>query len=125
MSKFLERTQQMLPDEPVRYAFTGQTGLRPTWAWVADWLIVLNRPRIVAVTDDAVVVMKAGQLRWQRKTPKAILQRLPRATRLGPVGRRGYTRITLADERIWVSGVTHPLIEKADAEIDARVESAA
>ncbi len=114
-SKLLSSVQALLPDENVRYAIVGQKGLRPTWRFLSFWLIVANRPRIVALTDSDIVVLKAGQMRWQRASAKSVLFRVPRTT-LGPV-RGSWAKLHVGDERIWVSRRAYPLIEKADAEM--------
>jgi hypothetical protein len=121
MSKLVEHTQQMLHGEDVRYVFTCQKGINPSWAWMTFGLLrlplpVANRARIVAITRDAVVVMAAGQLRWNRKTPKRVLYRVPRAT-LGPLSRKAWTHLDLGQERIWVPRVAYSVIEEANAEI--------
>lgn len=114
-SKLLGSVQALLPGENIRYAIVGQSGLRPTWRFLSFWLIVANRPRIIALTDRETVVLKAGQMRWQRATAKAVLFRVPRTT-LGPV-RGSWTKVRVGDEAIWVSRRAYPLIQKADAEI--------
>jgi hypothetical protein len=114
-SKLLGSVQALLPDENIGYAIVGQKGLRPTWRFLSFWLIVANRPRIIALTDRDIVVMKAGQMRWQRATAKSVLFRVARTT-LGPV-RGSWTKLHVGDERIWVSSRAYPLIEKADAEM--------
>jgi|SRR5579884_3928642 len=111
--KLLERTREKLPGERVQAVVTGQTGIRPTWRFLDEWLVVLNRPRIIAVTDNAIVVFKAGQFRWGRTHPKQELYRVPRSTKLGPF-KHGWTKVDLGQERIWVHRRAYPLLERAD-----------
>lgn len=117
MAGLLENAQSMLPGERVRYAFTGQTGLHPRWRFLSFWLIVANKPRVVAVTDDAVVVMRAGQWRWARQRPREVLYRLARQTVIGPLSRGGWSKVRLGHEAIWVSRLAYGVIEKANAEL--------
>ena len=116
MSGLLERAQQFTgPDEAVRYAITGQTGTKPTWRFLSFWLIVANKARIIVVTPNRILVLKAGQLRSSRNKPKAVLFELPRATYLGPL-HGGWSKIRLGNEGIWVARNSYQILEKANAE---------
>jgi hypothetical protein len=44
--------------------------------------LIINRYRIVAVTDRRILVLDAGK--WTPRTARAVVSELPRATRLGP-----------------------------------------
>jgi hypothetical protein len=44
--------------------------------------LIINRYRIVAVTDRRILVLDAGK--WTPRTARAVVTELPRATRLGP-----------------------------------------
>ena len=124
MSGLLERAKQFTgPDEPVRYAITGQTGLKPTWRWLSFWLIVANKPRIIVVTSSRILVLKAGQLRTSRTKPKAVLFEVPRATYLGPL-HGGWSKIQLGREAIWVAHNTYQIIEKANTEVGLSTSTA-
>jgi len=61
-------------------------------------VLLVNRYRIVAVTDQRILVLDTG--RWSVKTARAVLTELPRSTRLGPA------RGPLAQDRDWLG--EHP-----------------
>lgn len=117
MSSLLESVAPLLePGEQPRYVFTGQTGIKPSLRWINFWLVIANKARIVAVTDRRIAVFEGGQLRWKRSQPKALIYSLPRAT---PIvhGSRGWTKVQLGNERIWISRRAYPVMDKANAEI--------
>jgi len=120
--KLLSSAQRLLPGETVRYVFTGHTGLRESrimkmlWdGW--DLLLLMNKPRVIAVTDSSVVVMSRGRV---GHGAKKVLRTLPRDTRLAPSAegwaRHRQNRIELGGEMIWVEENVYSVIEKADAE---------
>lgn len=124
MTSLLESVVPLLePGEQPRYVFTGQTGIKPSFRWISFWLVIANKARIVAVTDRRIAVMKAGQLRWRRMHPKALLYSLPRATPLHH-GSRGWTKVSLGEERIWISRRAYPAMDSANAEIAQPPEAA-
>jgi hypothetical protein len=114
--KLVERTQPYLePGEQVRQVFMGQTGPSP-WFAALSWLIILiaGEYYVFAVTDRAIIVMKAGK--FVPSKPKGLEARLPRATRLGPVsGLWGQTNAL--GKRVWVHKRFHKDIDAADAEL--------
>ena len=114
--KLAERTQPYLePGEQVRHVFMGQTGPSP-WFAALSWLIVLiaGQYYIFAVTDRAILVMKAGKMTGSN--PKSLEARLPRATQLGPVkGLWGKT--DALGKRVWVHKRFHKDLMAADAEL--------
>lgn len=116
--KLAERTQPYLePGEEVRHVFVGQTGPSPFFA-ALSWLIILVAGEyfVFAVTDRAILVMKAGKLTGTR--PKSLEARLPRNTQLGPVnGLWGQT--SALGKRVWVHKRFHKDIAAADAELTA------
>lgn len=117
MNALLERANRFTDaDEPVRYVITGQRGTKPTWRFVTFWLIVTNKPRIIAVTSKRILVLRAGQLRTARTKPRELLYEVPRATVMGPL-QGSWSKVQLGGEGIWVSRNTYPLIEKANAEV--------
>ena len=114
-SKFLERVKVFTdPDEPVQYAVTGQVGIKPTWRFLSFWLVVTNKPRIIAVTPKRILVLRAGQFRSARTKPRQLLFDVPRSTVMGPL-HGTWSRIRLGNESIWVSRNAYKLIEKANA----------
>ena len=113
----IEELQAQLPEESVRYAFTGQTGINPMWRFLSLWLNLVNKTRVVAVTDRRIAVFSGHQLRGRRAKPKEFLYHLDRNTVIGPVKRGSWSKIQLGAERVWVARPTYPFIEKANNEI--------
>ena len=107
-------TPLLEPGEQVTFAFTGQTGLNPAWRWLSFWLIVANKPRIVAVTDRRIVVLSAGQFRWMRTKPKAVLASVPRTTPLSH-GAGSWSKVAVAGQQIWMHKRSYPLLDRANA----------
>lgn len=114
--KLAERTNPYLePGEEVRHVFMGQTGPSPFFA-ALSWIIILVAGEyfIFAVTDRAILVMKAGKLVPSK--PKSLAARLPRSTQLGPVkGIWGQTNAL--GKRVWVHKRFHKDLMAADAEL--------
>jgi hypothetical protein len=106
------------PGEKIQYAFTGQTGLNPRLRWLSLWLVVGNKPRIVAVTDRRIAMFSGGRIRTQRNIPQKLLVSLPRATRIEH-GTKKWSVIVLGNERFWASRATYAVIDKANAALDA------
>jgi hypothetical protein len=121
------------PDERIDYAFRATAGPRGT-AWLgpapnnggavvfapvllaaARALKVMNI--IVAVTDRAIVLVRASQF---AEHPRDVIARLPRHTQLGPFEGRGW--ITLNGLRMWVRDVSD-LLEVQDADHAAGFET--
>ena len=114
MTSLLENVKPWLePDEAVAYAFTGQTGISPTWHWLTFWLIVANKPRIVVITDRRTVVLRAGQLRMSRAKPRELLFSLPP----GPLqhGTHAWSKVRVGSEDIWMSRRLYKLMDQANA----------
>jgi hypothetical protein len=121
-----------LDGEEPRHVFVAQVGGNPAWALAAlplgfislfipwgtaasvsvaivlsiafvGWVFIVYMPmrsRLIAVTDDEIVVFKASKL-WFN--PKAVLRRLPRSHRFGPVEGFMTGKVDLGDgERGWV-----------------------
>ena len=74
---------------------------------------LLSKPRIVIVTDKAVLVARAGRMAGTR--PLEILARLPRATRIGPLSGQVWMKTTLNEETIWIHRRFKKDVEAADA----------
>lgn len=82
--KLRNRAQPFLEEgEAVEQVFMFQTGPHPYWILLAYLPMLFMKYYVVAVTDRAVVVLKAGAL--SAASPKAVVSRLPRSTRLGPL----------------------------------------
>jgi hypothetical protein len=114
------------PDERVDYAFRATGGprgavwlgptpnsggaiiLAPVLLGAARVLNVTNV--IVAVTDRAIVLVRASQF---AEHPREVIARLPRQTQLGPFEGRGW--ITLNGMHMWVRDVSDLLeVQAAD-----------
>ncbi|HEV8566374.1 MAG TPA: hypothetical protein VGQ92_04645 [Actinoplanes sp.] len=113
--KLIERVQPMLPGEQIQQVFLAQAGVSP---WIGNSFGLLGQSmvkrRIIAVTDQGVVVLAAG---FNGTNPKEILRRLPRSTRLGPT--KGiWSRIDVGgDEKAWVHSRFRKDVEAADAAV--------
>jgi hypothetical protein len=107
-----ERVQALLPDEQVQQVFMAQAGANP---WIGNSFGLLGqfmvKRRIIAVTDQAVVVFGAT---FNGTTPTEMIRRLPRQTRLGPV--KGiWSTINIGAEKTWVHRKFHKDVKAADA----------
>jgi hypothetical protein len=110
--KLADRVTPLLESgEQPQQVFLAQGGLNP---WLAGLLGVLGRalvkPRLIAVTDRGVVVFEAS---FTGTKPASLLARLPRATRLGPVGGL-WAPITVAGEKLYVHKRFHKDVNTAD-----------
>lgn len=114
--KLAERTQPFLePGEQVRHVFLGQTGPSP-WFAALSWLIILiaGDYYVFAVTDRAILVMKAGK--FVPSKPKSLEARLPRATQIGPV--KGlWGESNSLGKRVWIHKRFHKDVDAADFEL--------
>jgi hypothetical protein len=111
----LENVQSRLDSgEKLQYAFTGQTGINPASLWIPyiDFLVIGNRARILAFTDQRIAVFSAGQLRWRRSTPQKLLYALPRETAL-PHGSGSWSKLTVGEEGIWVPRKAYRYLDEA------------
>jgi hypothetical protein len=115
MTSLLENVKPWLEaDERLAYAFTGETGISPRWRWLSFWLVVVtNKPRIVALTDRRIIVLRAGQLRMSRKTPREVVCSLAPA----PLhhGTSGWSKVRVGLEDIWMSRGSYQLLDQANA----------
>jgi hypothetical protein len=80
VDSMIQLCQPLVPDgESVRYAWAVKKGLGTHPLMMATWftqvLIVFQQFRVVAVTDSAIHVFKAGWFR--RHLPKRLLRTLP------------------------------------------------
>src|ERR1700722_9237308 len=71
------------PGETIEQVFGAQTASPLTAPLIGSLIaLIINRYRIVAVTDRRILVLDAGK--WTQRTARAVVSELPRATRLGP-----------------------------------------
>jgi hypothetical protein len=71
------------PGETIEQVFGAQTASPLTAPLIGSLIaLVINRYRIVVVTDRRILVLDAGK--WTQRTARAVVSELPRATRLGP-----------------------------------------
>jgi hypothetical protein len=101
------------PGETIQQVLAAMT-VHPVGVPLIDLIPVLlvNRYRIVAVTDQRVLVLDTG--RWSVKTARAVLTELPRSTRLGPARGRWH-KIETGSGNIRVSRSSLKDIDAADA----------
>ena len=119
--KLRERAQPFLePGEQVQQVFQAQGGLPPYLAnlplfgALGALLQGAVVRRVIVVTDRAILLLDADKMNGTK--PKALVSRLPRSTRIGPV-RRGvpWTPIQLDGSRLWVHTRFQPDVQAADA----------
>lgn len=116
--KLLARVAPLLnPGEQVQHVFPAQGGVSP---WLAGGLGLIGaalfaKPRIIAVTDQAVVVLVAD---LNGTKPKSVLTRLPRQTRFGAV-QGVWSTIQVGDEKLYVHRRFHDDVRAADATVPA------
>jgi hypothetical protein len=113
--KLAERAQPYLaPGETVQYVFLAQTGPTPYFVVLTTLIIFWINYRIVVVTDQSILVLRAGKIVATKPKGDAPLVRLPRETVLGPVsGLWGTTKAT--GEKLRVHKRFHKDIAAADA----------
>jgi hypothetical protein len=113
--KLRQRAQPFLePDEKIEEIFPAQAG-SPWMVGLGGGIAMLlfGKPRDVAVTDRAVVVLRQSKL---TATPKEVLTRLPRTTQIGPV--KGiWAKTALDGQKIYVHRRFHKDVNEADAAI--------
>jgi hypothetical protein len=111
----LENAQSALePDEKLRFAVTGQTGINPMFRFLWLGLNVFNKARIVVWTDKRIAIFSAGQARWARTQPRKLLSELPLGTRFER-GKGSWSKIHVGTELIWFARNTYALFDKANA----------
>jgi hypothetical protein len=117
--KLIERSRSYLEDgEQVEQVFLAQTGPTP-WLMALIGAIAMafaTKRRIVLVTDRAIVLLHASA--WTGTTPKSVVARLPRQTRIGPLsGVWGKTELN--GQRTWINKRFFKDVEAADARLTA------
>ncbi len=111
--KLAERVTPLLEaGEQPQQVFLAQGGANP---WLANGLGLLGRallakPRIIAVTNRAIVVIEAN---FNGTKPTKVLARLPRSTRLGEVSGL-WSAINIGGEKLYVHKRFHTDVEAAD-----------
>jgi hypothetical protein len=71
------------PGETIEQVFGAQTASPLTAPLIGSLIaLIINRYRIVAVTERRILVLDAGK--WTQRTARAVVSELPRSTRLGP-----------------------------------------
>jgi hypothetical protein len=82
-------TQFVAPDETIQEVFGAQTGSPLVRAIAGTFGLIgaiiaasFNQYRIVAVTDQRILILDAGK--WNMKNARSVLDVLPRPTTLGP-----------------------------------------
>jgi hypothetical protein len=115
--KLVERVQPHLePGEQVQAVFLAQTGPSP-WMSALSWLIVLFGAKyyIVAATDRAYVVLKAGA--FVPSKPKGFDRRLDRRIRVGPLSGL-WGKSTLLADKTYIHKRFHKDVDQADQWLD-------
>jgi hypothetical protein len=113
------------PDERFQSAFPAQAGPNPFLAnsfgfnsfgvlGVLIGAMFRAKRRIIAVTDQAVLVLAADA----RYAPTTELVRLPRSTRIGPL-RGTWAKTRLDDMKLYVHRRYHPVVQRADGSMSA------
>jgi hypothetical protein len=74
----------------------------------------MYRRRIILATDQAIVVIAGGRLRF---TPKAVLDRLDIETPIGPMKGAFWRHVVLNGRRIYVVPRSYPEVAAADADL--------
>jgi hypothetical protein len=117
--KLADRTRPMLqPGEQIHEVMLSQTGPSPYWALLTFIIFFAVKRRIIVVTDQAIVVVKAGS--WTGTSAKEVLARLPRSTRFGPLSGL-WARAELNGEKQWIHKRFHGDAARADAAAPATV----
>jgi hypothetical protein len=111
--KLATRSQPFLPPgSRIRQTFVCQTGPSP-WMFLITYIVFFFiKYRIVAVTEDAIYVLRSSKMTM---TPKELIATLPRQTQLGPVSGM-WGKLDLLGERHWVHKRFHKDIAAADYE---------
>jgi len=111
--------QFLQPGETIQEVFAGQTA--PVWVQALPLgalggiiLVVFNRYRIFAVTDQRILVLDAGK--WTMTKAHGVVTELPRGTQLGE-GSRVWHVIQAGQEKIRVHRRFFKDLRAADAAI--------
>ncbi len=118
--KLAERTRSYLePGEEIQHVFLAQSGPNPNVAALSAFVYLFSKYRIVAVTDQEIVVLAAKGF-FKQSVPGQLLERLPRQTVLGPPSGALWSRINVPGERpSWVHHRFYRDVQAADAYLTA------
>jgi hypothetical protein len=106
-------TQYLRPGEQVQAVIGAQTASQWLAALTGVFVFLgFNRYRILAVTQDRILVLDAGKT--SMKTARGLVMELPRATRLGP-GTGIWHRIPAGSETLRVHRRFFKDLETADS----------
>lgn len=121
--KLTTRVQPYLePGEEVRHVFLAQGGPHPLTILLLYVFALFFRYYIVAVTDRAVVVVKASVLR--PSFPKNLVERLPRQARLGVKLTGLWGTGQAGGRKLWIHRRFHKDVAAADSELGALLATA-
>lgn len=112
--KLTERVRPYLRlDDQVQHVFPAQAGLSP-WMYGLGgaFVALLAKPRIVVVTDQRIVLLRAGKLTGTQ--PKGVEAEAPRDG-LGPMQGRLWGKLEAAGEKVWVHSRFHKDVEAASS----------
>lgn len=118
--KLAERARPYLgADEEIRHVFLAQSGPNPNLAALSALAYLVSNYRIVAVTDQSIVVLGAKGF-FRQSSPNQVLERLARQTLLGPLSGALWSRVNLpGDKPSWVHRRFYRDVEAADAALPA------
>jgi hypothetical protein len=128
--RLIERAQPFLPPgTQIRQIFGGETRSPVLFIGLlflailpgAIIFMLINRNRIIAVTQDAIYVLSIGSFAWSK--PKRVLRVLPRATRFGPASGT-WPKINVGPERLWTSNRAGWFAEINAADAEAALQGA-
>jgi hypothetical protein len=116
--KMLSSSAQFLhPDETAEAVFGAQTTSQYLFALTGViGFLIMNRYRIVVVTQQRILVLNAGSMGM--KNARGVVTELPRSTRLGPTSGVWHV-IPASGEKLRVHRRFFKDIEAADAAIPA------
>lgn len=112
--KLAARVQPYLePGEQVQQVFMAQTGPHPFTLLLLYVFAFWMRYRIVAVTDRAILVVKASL--WRPSFPNELLARVPRQTQIGTKLSGFWGTGQLNGEKLFINKRFHKDVAAADA----------
>jgi hypothetical protein len=101
------------PGETIEQVFGAQTASPMTAPLIGAVIaLIINRYRIVAVTDRRILVLDAGK--WTQRTARAVVSELPRSTVLGPTSGL-WTKIATPAGKIYVRRYFYKDVKAADS----------
>jgi hypothetical protein len=116
--KLAARVQPFLePEERVTNVFVAQQGLSPYLMFLSTVFVFWFKFRIVAVTDQRIVVFTASA--WRPAKPREVFGTLPRETRFGLSSGGLWAKIDLEGQKFFVHKRFQKDVRAADAAIGA------